>query len=93
MIHLWRALKRSEQARYLLYFLHILNFDFLNELARCALAHPVWLLENKFPYNSKTFAYVAKMEDNMYWLLENKFPYNLIIFNYVAEIGIVDNMK
>jgi hypothetical protein len=39
---------------------HIFNFDFSSELARRALALPVWLLENEFPYDATTLQILIK---------------------------------
>jgi hypothetical protein len=53
------------------------------------------LLENKFPYDSGTFANAAKngTADNIKWLSENKFPFDSYTFIFAAENEIVDNMK
>jgi hypothetical protein len=58
----------SKLAIVVVFFMY-LNFDFLSELSRRALIRPMWLLENKFLYDSMIFAYATQNDnlDNMKW--------------------------
>ena len=49
-----------------------------------------WLFENKFPYDTGTFAHASRNGNfnNMKWLLENKFPYGENTKSKLIELGL-----